>query len=692
MDEPSAAPAAETPTEEAPPASQQYWAAIQDNKAFGTRLKAKLEECREALMASSHMEHVRTAYAHNFGQDVEGVGADASAVTRSGAQSEQAEVRVPHARALAAGVVNIITGAKVAWTALPINNDHGAKAGCVTASGALEYYWKDKGVFAKAVGAVKEAVPLAEAVLFTPWDENLGAAAVGVPGKDGKPGQLVHEGDIAFHNVSTWDVLRDPNYKSWDALPWVAVVLWLNKYDVAATYPDYAAEVMKQESSAVRWTPMGTTAVDSDCIPVTHWFHKTTPALPNGGEAVALDSGCVLKRKALSKAFHNVLPVHRFAAGELWGTPFPYSSFWAALGVCQVADSIHTSLTTNITSTAPGIISAESNSEIAPNSIAGGTKILYRAPGSQPPVAVALQQASQYQFDYLDVLRKEAQQILNLNGTSLGTPDSAGMSGAAMALLSSMAIQNNSDLQGAWVDFVTRIGNCVLALWKEKVSTKRKIAISGRGRSSSVKALELDSEAMKGVDRVLVEIGNPLQQTAAGRFELAQLFLQVPGLVKTPEQLAAVVDTGRLDPLTQDLSNQLLLISQENEKLSDGVELIPMLTDDHRLHVREHPGVGASMEARSDPKVMAALQNHIAQHIKILRETDPSILEAMGQAPLAPPMAPPGAPGAPPAPGGDVSMAPPPAPADAAASVSMPSMPTNPQTGEEFQPAAGAPQ
>lgn len=687
---------AEAPAEEVP-SGQQYWAATKDAKAFGDKLKARLEECRQALMASSHIAHVQTAYAHYFGQDVEGVGADASTVTRSGEQGELAEVRVPQVRALAAGVVNIITGAKVAWQALPINNDHGAKAGCITAAGALEYYWKDRGVFAKAVGSVKEAVPLGEGIVFTPWDENLGADAVGLPGKNGAGGQLIREGDIAFHNVSTWDVLRDPNYRSWDSLPWVAVILWLNKYDVAASYPKYAKEAMAQATNAVRWTPFGATSVEPDCIPVTYWFHKRTPALPQGREAVVLDGGCVLTEKPLSKAFWEPssggggLPVHRYAAGELWATPFPHTSFWDALAVCQVADSIHSSLATNITTTAPGLISAESNSEISPNSIAGGVKILYRAPGSQPPVSVALQQASNYQFQYLDVLRKEAQQILSLNPTSLGTPESAGMSGAAMALLSSMAIQNNSDLQGAWVDFVTRIGNCVLALWKEKVSTTRKIAISGRGRSSAVKALELDSKQLSGVDRVLVEIGNPLQQTAAGRFELAQLYMQIPGLVKTPEQLAAVVDTGRLDPLTMDLSNQLLLISQENEALAAGEVVVVMLTDDHRLHVREHPGVGASTEARRDPKVMAALQAHIAEHIKILRETDPAILEALGQAPLAPPIAPPGAPGAPPSPGGDVSMAPPPAPADAAASVSMPSMPTNPQTGEEFQPAAGAP-
>lgn len=693
MDIPATADLGQSAEDEAPKGPQ-YWAALTDTKEFGRKLEARLTECREALRSSSHLEHVANAYTHFFGQDVEGVGADASTVTRSGEQGELAEVRVPQVRALAAGVVNIITGAKVAWSALATNNDSKSKAACITAAGALEYYWKDRGVFSKAVHGVKEAVTLGEGVLFTPWDEESGKDAVGLGDK------VIREGDVAFHNVSTWDILRDPNYKSWDSLPWVAVVLWQNKYDVAARYPEYSKEALSQSSTnnGLRWTPFGATAVEPDCIPVTYWFHKRTPSMQNGREAVVLDGGCVLSDTPLSKAFCEPcdggggLPVHRYSAGELWGTPFPHTSFWDALGVCQVADSIHTSLATNITSTAPGLISAESGSELAPSDLAGGPKVLYRIKGSQPPVGIELQQASQYQFQYLDVLRKEAQQILNLNSTALGAPEGANMSGAAMALLSSMAIQNNSDLQGAWVDFVTRIGNCVLALWKEKVSTPRKIAIAGKGRSSLVKALDLHGEGLEPVNRVLVEIGNPLQQTAAGRFELAQLFLQIPGLVKTPEQLFAVVDTGRMDPLTQDLSNQLLLISQENEALAEGQPSPVMLTDDHRLHIREHPGVGASLEARRSEQVMKALQAHIAEHIKILRETDPEILMALGQQPIA--IAPP--PGMPPSPGGgatppDAGMGQPPASQDTAADVSMPSLPTNPQTGEEFQPAAGAP-
>lgn len=674
-------------------ANNPYWAASKEN--FGTKLEGRLQVCREALGSSSHLRHVVTAYAHFFGQDVEGVGADASTVVRTGEQGELAEMRIPQSRALAMGVANIITGAKVAWNAVAANNDHASRAGCVTAGSALEYIWKDRGVFARGVAATIEAVPFGEAVLFARWDENLGNEHLALKGK-------VHrEGDIAFTNVPTWNVVRDPTYKSWEQLPWVSVDLWENKYDVAAsakTEEDRLQVLTKSGLPAGNvWMPGSSSSVtvEPDVIRVTYWYHKRTPALPNGRMARMVEGGLLLDDQPLHQAYWKELPVHRMHVGELTGTPYPHTSFWDALAACQVADSIHTSLASNITNTAPGLIAAESGSQIAPESIAGGPKILYYKAGSKPPQAVTLQQASADQFRYLDLLRNEAQKMLNLNPTSFGQTEGKALSGAAFALLASMSIQNNSNLQGNWVDFATRLGNGVLDMWRFCVTTPRKIAVAGKGRSSAVKSVDLGPGKLDGVDRVLVEIGNPLQQTAAGRLELAQLFLTIPGMVKTPEQVQGLVETGRMDPITQDLSNQLLLIAEENEALARGEAVPVMLTDEHRLHLKEHPGVGANMEQRRQPKVMDVLQAHMAEHVKILRETDPAILLAIGQQPLAPGGAPGGPPGAEPPPGGppapEAGEPPPPAPQDAAADVNMPSMPTNPATGEKFAPANGAP-
>lgn len=661
--------------------SEKYWAAV-DTSEIGERLKEKFEAWRTAAKDCEHSSQVATAYTHYFGRDIEGVGANAAGVARSGEQGELAEVRVPHARALANGVLNIVTGPKVVWNALPTTNDFEARAACVTASNACEYYWKDRQVAARAVEAALHAVVFGEGFLFTPWDPHEGPDVAALGDK------LIRGGDIAYRVVPTWDTMRDPTVKAFDSLTNFAVVLWENRFDVAARCQDEetAAEVLKRGSV---WFSDGEQVdpaqTDSDIIPVVYWFHQRTPALPRGRETVLLPDGLVISDGELHQAHWKALPVHRLSAGELAGTPWPFASFWTALGVQQVSDSIHSSLTTNITTTAPGLVSVETTSEISSDSIAGGPKVVYRAAGTQPPVAIQLQQASAESFKYLQLLRQEAQQLVGLNSTTLGQPEGANLSGAAMALLSSMSIQANSDLQAKWVAFIERVGNATLQHIAHRMPVPRKVALSGKGRSHLVKATEFSGPALQGVDRVLVEIGNPLQQTAAGRMELAQLY-NGAGFTKTPEQLAAVVETGRLDPLTQNLSNQLLLIAQENDALARGENPPVSLFDDQRLHLLEHPAVSASLEARADPKVMAALQAHCDEHIRILRETDPAILAVLGQQPLAPPGQPPGAP-----PDVGAAVAPPPAPGDAPADVNMPGLPTNPATGEPAGAVAGLP-
>lgn len=664
-----------------------YWAAAKET-AFGTKLQSRLDLCHTELVASMHLRLVGLAYTHFFGKDVEGVGADAAQVTRSGEQGEVGELRVPNSRALANGVLNIVTGPKLAWQPVATTNDFNSRAAVITAANALEYYWKEKNVEAAGISVALEAIIFGEGFLFTPWDQFAGDDVAALNGA------MVKQGDIRYRGVHTWDVLRDPNYKSWEELPWYAFITYENKFDVAAEYPKTPESlILSKTPSLTHWTPFRWSTAESDTIPVIHFFHKRTPALQAGRQTKMLEGGVILEDGPLHKSYHQVLPLHRMSSGEYIGTPFPYAAYWSALGVQQMSDGVHTALSTNITSTATGLISAETGTDLQQDQISGGPKIVYRKVGSKPPEVVPLQIAQPESFKYLQVCRQEAQQLVGLNGVSLGQPDSASMSGAMAALLSSMSIQANSVVQNKWVQFCAEIGTGTLHHIQTRMSQPRMIALSGRGRSALVKALQLSGGAVMGVQRVHVDIGNPLQQTAAGRYELAQLNLkaaQAGGGTLTPEQLQACMDSGRVDPLTERLSNELLFIAAENEALGDGKPSPVSLYDNHKLHLQEHPSVGASMEARANPGIVQALQAHLAEHIRILRETDPVILAILGQQSIAPAPLPPGpgpqVPGAVPPKGAQAELGKQP---NAARPPDMPGMPTNPQTKEKFAPAAG---
>lgn len=133
--------------------------------------------------------------------------------------------------------------------------------------------------------------------------------------------------------------------------------------------------------------------------------------------------------------------------------------------------------------------------------------------------------------------------------------------------------------------------------------------------------------------------------TTAGRAEMASNLLQM-GLIQTPEEYFAVLNTGKLDPLVQGQHDELLLIKAENERLVEGdIDVLAIDTDNHALHIREHKTVLADPDSRLDAELVARTLAHIQEHIDALREVQPDLLSITGQQPLAPQGGSPVAPG-----------------------------------------------
>jgi hypothetical protein len=99
------------------------------------------------------------------------------------------------------------------------------------------------------------------------------------------------------------------------------------------------------------------------------------------------------------------------------------------------------------------------------------------------------------------------------------------------------------------------------------------------------------------------------------------------GLVKTPEQMQQVIDTGRLDPITRASHEEYLLILRENEMLARGEPPPTMLGDKHLLHGAEHTVVIANPAARQNPAVVQALHAHLVEHYSLLFNVPPELVE-----------------------------------------------------------------
>lgn len=703
-----------------------YWAALPDSTELAPKLVAKVDKYNDQTFFRSMLAQYARSYRYYFGLDPSGIHAT-SQVLRGGDQGELAELRVNHSRSLVNTLLNLIVAPKIVWAPKAVNDDYASTQDLELASALLEYYWKDKQISILATRCLEEALVFSECYVMLGWDPDGGDdyAATVTPGLPSNPGLgadpaaaaepvgmsmpeaenpeapltfggVSKTGDVYLHKVSAWDVIRDVSKQSWADLDWVIVRKYHSKFTLAAKYPDQADLILSCSDDRNKLSLIGNASqnTETDDIACYYFYHKRTPALPEGRAVVYLANSAVLEDGPLP---YESIPLYRVSAGELSGTPFGYTPYFEVLGVQELMDSLHTAIATNQSTLATQCITVAAGSTFALDELGKGMRLIYHPQDAQPPQALQLTKTPQEVFQHLANLKKDQELLFGLNSVVRGEPQSGELSGSALALLQSQALQQSSTIQANYLRFVEDIGTCVLAILRKNLSVERKVSITGKSNQSVVRDSEYSGEDLKNIKTVLVEIGNPMAQTAAGRSEMAKELIQM-NILKSPEQYLQVLTTGRLEPLTQSLNSELMLIRSENEGMARGEMPVVTLIDDHMLHAREHRGVLANPDARANPDIVRVVLQHISEHDMAYHSAPPSTLVLMGQQPPQIPLMGPGMGGPPPGAGPEAgaNTAPnntekPPMPRGnpAAGSAKMPDAPTNPASGQKWNPVDG---
>jgi hypothetical protein len=205
-----------------------------------------------------------------------------------------------------------------------------------------------------------------------------------------------------------------------------------------------------------------------------------------------------------------------------------------------------------------------------------------------------------------------------------------------------MSLQFVSGLQQSYVQLIEDVGGSLIDMLKDFAAAPRVVQIVGKNNRPYLK--EFTGEDISSISRVIVDMGNPLSRTTAGRVQMADQLLQMK-LMKNPEQYFQVINTGRLDVTYQGEQGELLLIQRENEKLLAGEKTIATALDQHQQHILEHKNVINDPDLREDLSLIQNVQDHIQEHLDFLRNTDPALLQLIGQQPIAPAGMPPQQPG-----------------------------------------------
>jgi carbon monoxide dehydrogenase subunit G len=599
--------------------------AMQDANHCASELLTKSTSFYKILQNNFYLEKVRRmwkAYHGAYGSSGEGFDHE---IKFTGEQGELTQIHINHFRNLAQHIIVMISANRPTMEARAVNSDYKSLAQTYLANGILDYYMREKRLEDFLKRAVEYAVVMGAGYVKMEWNSTAGE----VYDVDPDTGEFNYEGDIEFSNLSPFDVVVDGTKETWDN-EWILVRTFKNKYNLMAKYPELAdrIEAIPSKSDVSKYRVGLFSNDDTDDIPVYEFFHKRTDAIPEGRYMLFLSDDCVLLD---TKMPYRIIPVFRLAAAEILGTPYAYSPMFDVFPIQEAIDATHSAILSNQTNFAVQNLWVGDGSGVVTSNVAGGMNVIESA---QKPEALQLCATPEEVFKYLEVLKQEAETISGVNSVARGNPEASLKSGTALALVQSMSLQFMSGLQQNYVKLIEDTGTALIQFLKDFAMTPKVVAIVGKNNKTLLK--QFTGEDLSSINRVIVDMGNALARSTAGRVQMAEQMMQM-GIIKDPTQYFQVINTGRLDVVFEGDISQQFLIRQENEMMAEGKAPIVSPFDIHALHVAEHRALIDDAEIRMNPALAKVVMDHIQGHIDALTNTDPRILQLTNQQPLPPP-------------------------------------------------------
>lgn len=547
-------------------------------------------------------------------------------VTFGGEVGELVNLPVNHFRNIAEHTINMISANRPIMEARAINSDYKSLSQTYLANGILDYYMREKGLEEALFKLIEYAVVLGSGFLRMEWNSTSGTIVEADP----ETGELVHEGEIEFSNLSPLDVVVDGSQDYWNP-EWVLVRTFKNKYNLAAKFPELKDKILSSpsktsESSIHRLNVMSNDPTDD--MAVYEFFHKKTEAMPEGRYMLFVSDDCILMDVPIP---YRVIPIFRLTPADILGTPYGYTNLFDVYPLQEAINSIYSTILTNQNAFGVQNLWVPRNADISTSQLEGGLNIIE---SNAKPEPLQLTNSSPESYKFIEMMVQAIETVSGINSVTRGNPEASLRSGVSLALVQSMSLQFLSKLQQRYVKSIEQIGTALIQILQDYAQSPKLVALVGKNNRSYLK--EFTNENIANISRVVVDMGNPLSRSIAGRAEMAQNMAQM-GLLKSPEQYLQIVSTGRLEVGFEGETSQLLLIKSENERMLDGVAILASILDNHRLHIMEHQSVIADPALREDPVLVENVQNHVMQHIQILREGDADLLQMLGQQSLASP-------------------------------------------------------
>lgn len=674
-----------------------YFAALEKfSPRYLEALLDKINTYREFCSSKGKISKWQRSLQNYYGISSDGT-KSSNMVTRGGDAGQLTMGKVNDYRNLIQHQLILITSQRPAGQAKAINSDpqslHQARIGSLL----TEYYLSQIGWEQRFVKAAEISLSNDEAFLVLEWN-----ATSGDPIRPNEMGQMMYTGDSLLRVVCPWNMARDPYLSSPEEMKWGIYSFRMNKYDLAAKYPNQADTIIKGGTTRMlkEYAFDDYSSKDTDQITVHCLSHDPTPACPLGRNTLFTSEVVLVDTDYPYPEFN----IYRMAQNDVIETSFGYTNNNDLLAMEEVTDALHSVVMTNQTAFGAQAIIGAKGLGLNHTQLANGLSYFEVDPALFDKLKPLNMTATAPEiFNYIEVLNRKKETLAGINSVVRGDPEGAlrSNSGSALALVQAQSLQFNSGGQRAYYHALSRVNTGHIKLLQRYADSDRVIRITGKVQGQYLEEFRYNKDTLQQVSAVVFEMVDPAFQSIGGKISIADNLLQ-KNMIKNARQYINVVRTGSLDSFTEDDEADELAYKSENQALRDGKLVRVIAVENHEEHIASHMSVIASPVAKQDEELVARTLEHIQEHADMWQQlsmSNPALLIATKQKVL-PPAPLPGGNGNPPlqaasggAGGAEANlpqmMGNEPALETQAGTVNLPNMPINPATGERApQPTA----
>lgn len=556
----------------------------------------------------------------------------------SGEQGELLMMQVNQYRNFAQHILNLVTRDALAFDAISHDMSGASQAASDLAGRLLEALTRDHQLDRVIRLATEWAVVCDEGYILTGWDPSAGPLGEPVP-QPGGGYKRQPMGDICVEVFGPHDVFFDQRASKFNR-DYVIVRRWVNRWDLIAKYPELKSNIVglktrdKQENGlGPLWTNI---EAKSDDICMFELYHRKTDAIPNGRYMRFCDRDTVFMDGPLP---YEEIPIERVSAGDFLDSGTSYTSLYDILGLQYALNAVMSSTITIADLAGVPNIAVPDGSSFTTEDLGGAGRLVKYTiiPGAENggmPKMMPVPEVPEVHIKLLGAIPQMMESILAVNSVVRGEPSDNIKAGNYAALMAQQTAEFYTPLRRSVISASERMATHMLRCFATYATDSRVLDVEGVYRGKTT--LSFMGKDLQSIRRVKVDVGNPMQDTAAGRRMLADSLLEHYGPTGlSVDKYLQVIKTGRLDPIFDPTQTEVELIEEENTLLSQftapppiqddpksmhdftvalGAVVAVDKTDDHALHITHHRCVLHDPELRKNPSVLSAVHAHIAMH------------------------------------------------------------------------------